>query len=94
MTISAVASTAPTIIPAAAARAVRRVHQMPSRNVGQNVLAAIANAQPTRIEISIPCANRATMTGMIIVPTAAIRKRSRRRATPRAGSRTIRGHTS
>ena len=42
----------PATIPAAAPRAVSRVHQIPSRNSGQNVLAASANAQPTRIEMS------------------------------------------
>jgi len=40
----------PIRIPAIAAGAASRLHQIPSRKSGQNVLAASANAQPTSRE--------------------------------------------
>ena len=52
--IPEVARSAPATIPQAAAVAVSRVHQIPSRNSGQNVLAARAKAQPTSTAMSTP----------------------------------------
>ena len=91
--IAEVAISIPAHIPAAAPRAVSRDHQIPSRNIGQKVLAARANAQPTRIDMSTCCATRASSAGITIAATAAIRK-CRRLAAPPGAVRCRRGQTS
>ena len=75
--IRPVAEPAPRISPSAAPRAVRPGHQMPSSSSGQKVEAASAKAQPTRTEMSVSRADRATSAASA-TPTAAVPRKRRR----------------
>jgi Na+(H+)/acetate symporter ActP len=72
-TIAPVALSAPATMPIAVARAVSRVHQMPSRSIGQKVLAASAKAQLTSTEMSSSRVSSASPAGRAIAATAASR---------------------
>ena len=84
--IAPIATAPPATMPSAAPRAVSRGHQMPSTNSGQNVLAARAKAQPTRMLMSTLRTASATTAGTAMPTAATIRNRRRRtvRPTPRA----------